>query len=270
MNSITYNSEAHDKIYKKYNAKHAEIYNPFEQSRLKGLAKRLKELVAKEPVQVLDVGAGTGNLSLKFLEVGCEVTAADVSRKSLDLLTLLSGNDDKLKTAIISDKGLPFASEQFDIAVTYSVLHHVPDYLHTVREMLRVVKKSGYVFIDHEANAFKWEPSEKLKEYYSHTQQTPIDYLKKVIKSGEIFTPSFWKAVFIKSFVNKRYQREGDIHVWKDDHIDWEKIKQICLESNASIVEEVDYLLYKQKGGLDLFNQYKDHCSDTKFMIIRK
>ena len=89
-------------------------------------------------------------------------------------------------------------------------------------------------------------------------------------KTGEIFTPSFWKAVFIKSFVNKRYQREGDIHVWKDDHIDWEKIKQICLESNASIVEEVDYLLYKQKGGLDLFNQYKDHCSDTKFMIIRK
>jgi ubiquinone/menaquinone biosynthesis C-methylase UbiE len=66
--SIKHNKEAHDTIAKVYDLKHAEIYNEVEQQRLNETIKDLILLFrGKDTPQVLDFGAGTGNLSLKFL-----------------------------------------------------------------------------------------------------------------------------------------------------------------------------------------------------------
>lgn len=266
------NKDIHDKVYKTYNLKHAEIYNDYEQSRLKDLIQETVDLVGKpaQEVKVLDVGAGTGNLARKYLDIGCEVTASDVSAKSLDLLEKLSGSPQNLAKHVIEGDTLDFLDNTFDIVCTYSVLHHIPDYLKTVREMIRVVKPGGYVYIDHEANSFFYEPDEKLKEYKSETKQTTLEHILKLHRTRELYTFDFFKAAFIKSFINKRYQREGDIHVWKDDHIEWDKISAIVKESGAKIFREVDYLMYRPKGGLDLYREYSSECSDTKYMIIQK
>lgn len=137
------NQKAHDKISIVYDKKHTEIYNEVEQNRLnKTIEKILIRLEQKDDISVLDFGSGTGNLALKFLSYNCLVTAIDVSEKSL--LVLLdktkSSSKDRLNTTVLTGNKVPFPDNHFDVVATYSVLHHIPDYLFAVQEMMRVTK----------------------------------------------------------------------------------------------------------------------------------
>ncbi len=266
---IQHNQKAHDKIARVYNLKHPEIYNHYEQSRLQKVIGDLVKKVEEDDIKVLDMGAGTGNLSLKFLREGCEVIALDVSPKSLQLLERMNNYSQKLKTVVLRGKELPFPDNTFDIVSTYSVLHHIPDYLASVSEMIRVCKPNGYIYIDHEANENHWNPDPALREWRLKTKQNFYGYLRKIILTKEIFCVSLYKAVWIKLFINKRYEREGDIHVWLDDHIEWRKIKKVATDENCKIDQEIDYLQFRSKGK-NLFDSYKDICSDTKLMIFQK
>ncbi|MDD4188402.1 MAG: hypothetical protein PHX04_06610, partial [Bacilli bacterium] len=88
--------------------------------------------------------------------------------------------------------------------------------------------------------------------------------------SKELFNFDFLKTVFIKFFINKKYQREGDIHVWTDDHIEWEKVKELIKKEKCEIFEEEDYLMYKPKGGLKIYEEYSELTNDTKLIVIKK
>jgi ubiquinone/menaquinone biosynthesis C-methylase UbiE len=262
-----YNAQAYNKIYKIYNLKHSEIYNSIEQERLKRV---ISGIVSNKNISVLDVGAGTGNLALKFLSSDSKVTAADVSVNSLELLKQLSNNNQNLKTITLTDNKLPFEDNSFDVVATYSVLHHIPNYLLTVQEMLRVTKKGGLIYIDHEHNETKWFPTKDLNEYYSINKKGKFYYLKVLYKTRELFTFGFIKEMFIRTFLNKKYEKEGDVHVWPDDHINWDKIKEIFLKDGHKILTENNYLLYRPEAGLIPYNKYKNRCNDIKYIIVQK
>ncbi|OQA31899.1 MAG: hypothetical protein BWY55_00196 [archaeon ADurb.Bin336] len=268
-NIISQNKKAHDKIFKVYNLKHSEIYNKIEQARLRKVILNIVKKVKAKEINVLDVGAGTGNLSLKFLDEGCKVIASDVSEKSLELLKKLSNKNKNLSVAMITNENLPFKDNEFDITCCYSVLHHVPDYINTVKEMIRVTKPGGFIYIDHEANENKWKPNKYLIEYYKKTNQTFVEHLIKLIKTRELFSFDFIKTFFIKTFVDKRYKREGDIHVWIDDHINWKKIRALS-KKHCKIILEEDYLMYKQKVGLKEYLNLRKLCNDTKYILLKK
>lgn len=270
LNNIKHNQIQHDKLASTYNIKHSEIYNIYEQSRLKkSIDFCIKSVNSNSSVKVLDFGAGTGNLSRIFLEKGCTVTACDVSQKSLNILKdkLPSNN---LDTVLYNGLKLPFEDNTFDITTTYSVLHHIPNYISAVKEMIRVTKKDGLICIDHEANENKWNPSIELIEYNSLTKQTIFEHIKKLFIAKELFTFDFIKTVFIKFFINKKYQREGDIHVWKDDHIEWKKVNELIKKEKCEIFKEEDYLMYKPKGGLEIYEKYSKLTNDTKLIVIKK
>lgn len=267
---VKHNINVHNKVYKKYNLKHSEIYNKYEQKRLNNEIEKLVSKIKHSKIKVLDIGTGTGNLSLKFLEKKCHVYAADVSIKSLKLLKKLSGNNEKLKLKLLKNEKIPFEDNTFDVTATYSVLHHIPDYLFAVKEMIRVTNKGGYIFMDHEGNENAWNPNNSLKQYGKLVHQTTLEYIKKIFQTREMFTLEFLKAVFIKLFIDKKYQREGDIHVWKDDHVEWDKIKKILKETNCKIVEEKDYLLYLPKISIAQYNRLKDKCNNAKMLIAQK
>ena len=270
FDNIKHNQTQHDKVALTYNSKHSEIYNIYEQNRLeKNLDFCIKYIDCNSIIKILDFGAGTGNLCRIFLEKGCSVTACDVSQKSLNVLKdkLHSYN---LNAVLYNGLKLPFDDNIFDITATYSVLHHIPDYISAVKEMIRVTKKGGLIYIDHEANNNKWNPPVKLKEYNSLTKQTAFEHIRKLYISKELFNFDFLKTVFIKFFINKKYQREGDIHVWKDDHIEWNKIKELIIEEKCEIFKEENYLMYKPKVGLEIYEKYSKLTNDTKLIVIKK
>ena len=73
------NVRAYAKVAHRYDRKHDEIFNPVEQSRLRGSLERATGEIRSGGWRALDIGCGTGNVTAHLLELGFEVTAADVS-----------------------------------------------------------------------------------------------------------------------------------------------------------------------------------------------
>ena len=83
------NSIIHDRIAKRYDTAHGEIFNDIEQHRIRSALVEVSDLLdepTEEKYKALDFGAGTGNLTNHLLQLGFDVTAADVSRESLEIL----------------------------------------------------------------------------------------------------------------------------------------------------------------------------------------
>jgi len=261
---------AHDQVADSYDEKHVEIFNSVEQERLAKVVAEVRSLAARPAPDMLDVGAGTGNLSLKFLSVGCRVCAADVSSRALEQRARKVPDGSLLSTRLLVDNRLPFPDGSFDIVGAYSVLHHIPDYLFAVREMARVLRPGGLIYIDHEWSDRSWRSDPALEQYRALTKLSPWEHLWTLVRSGEAFTLAFAKTVFMKAFVNRRYEREGDIHIWPDDHIEWRRVEAVLAEGEAPIVRSQEYLHYKPRGGRALYDQFRDRCSDMQFVIARK
>jgi ubiquinone/menaquinone biosynthesis C-methylase UbiE len=268
--ALAHNARAHDQVADVYDGKHVEIYNPIEQARLRETVAQLVTLCGKPRPDALDMGAGTGNLAMKLLAAGCNVSAADVSPRSLERLAAKAPPGTKIETRLITGRSLPFEDASFDIVGTYSVLHHVPDYVFAVSEMARVLRPGGWLYIDHEACPGAWKVDPVLGQYRHATRLTPAAHLAQLARSGELFSYAFAKTVFMKLFVDRRYEREGDIHVWPDDHIEWDRIEGALAQAGVAMERSRDYLVYRPRGGEALFNQYRDRCADTRYVFARK
>ena len=101
--------------------------------------------------RVLDVGCGTGLLSLKFLKrADCRVTAVD---SSADMLRLFKGKIDALALesrvrCLRQDASqLHFDRESFDIVAATVALHHVEDKLPMLRRIRTLLKSQGRLVV---------------------------------------------------------------------------------------------------------------------------
>ena len=259
---ISRNVTVHDRLARKYDALHGEIFNDVEQARLHDALTTARDAVqtGADPVEALDFGCGSGNLSRHLLELGTSVTAADVSPGFLELVASRYGSK-KLRTLhmIGGDlSGVPDAS--FDLIATYSVLHHIPDYLAACSELARLCKPGGVVMIDHEQNEAYWRSEPSYRAYWSAGMRT--DWRKFLTPSNYVHR--------LRRVLNPRYTNEGDIHVFADDHIEWDKIKAVFAGAGFDVVREDDYLLYRLLCRPEVFDRYKDEITDTKAMIFRK
>lgn len=96
---------------------------------------------------VLDVGCGSGRISIYLDDCGYRVTSIDVSEGLLAVARELSGGRTK-NIRFLHTEGLPFpfGDEQFDIVVGFKILCYIPtralrnDFM---KEMCRVLKPGG-------------------------------------------------------------------------------------------------------------------------------
>ena len=127
------------------------------------------------------------------------------------------------------------------------------------RELARITAPGGVVVIDHEASPASWtDPI--LAEFRSNGMRTdwrkfltPMNYVHRL------------KRVF-----NPKYSNEGDIHVWPDDHIEWDKIAETMSGEGMSVIREKDYLLSRALQRPDAYEQYRNRCNDTRVTVYRK
>ena len=265
---IKFNKLVNDGLSGKYERLHGDIFNDIEQERLRKALKKAAEAVRTgvEPVHALDYGCGSGNLTGHLIELGIETVSADISEGFLDLIKRNFSRTGLSDVLAINGKDLSGVDDDsFDMVATYSVLHHVPDYLGIVAEMCRVAKPGGVIYIDHEV----------IESYYRRTQEC-VEFLRKARPTVN-FKRCFRLLIdvggykhIIRRLLNPRYKREGDIHVWPDDHIEWDKIEQLLISKGCKIVLKEDYLLYKSIYDLDVYNQYKGRCVDQRMLIARK
>ncbi len=101
----------------------------------------------KKDQKVLDVGCGTGLLSLKFLEkADCYITGIDSSPEMLSIfiekikkLALSHRIDYKLEDA----KSIEFEQNSFDIVASTMTLHHLKNKYPTIKKIYNILKPEG-------------------------------------------------------------------------------------------------------------------------------
>jgi ubiquinone/menaquinone biosynthesis C-methylase UbiE len=259
---IDRNVAIHDKIARKYDALHGEIFNEVEQERLHRALITARDAVVtgRQPLQALDFGCGSGNLSRHLLALDVSVTAADVSQGFLDLVRSRY-QDDRLATYLMEDGDLSgLADGRYDMIATYSVLHHIPNYLAACAELARLCRPGGVILIDHEATEEHWGGDPIYRAFQKVALR--FDWRKFMMPANYIHR--------LRRVFDPRHSNEGDIHVWPDDHIEWTKIKKLMVQLGFEIVLEEDYLLYRQLYRREIYDQFVGRCTDTKVMVFRK
>jgi ubiquinone/menaquinone biosynthesis C-methylase UbiE len=291
MDPIIMNGKAHDRDADKYDEKHIEIYNPTEQKRIHHVLKdALKHIKTKTDLpRVLDFGAGTGNLTEHLMGLGVKVVAADISLKYLERLRRKLGKDNskRLETMLLNGNDLSGISNgSLDMVATYSVLHHVPDYLKIIDEFVRVLKTGGIVYIDHEVCPSYWEQNAEYQAYLEELgSEFRIVHLKELgITSHDhkIEFEGVWKKFFpfskwIKqakgrpsSHQKRKIPKGGDLHVYKDDHLAWDNIES-RLSSQCEIIKNVDYLVCRERDEIPkVWGKWQSKCADMHMIIAGK
>ncbi len=263
---IKHNITTHDKIYNKYDKIHTEIFNNLEQARLhEKLALAIKQIKTNSPAPTaLDYGAGSGNLTGHLTSLGIKTTAADLSQNFLNLVKQRYSHTNLLSTLLVNGTDLSnIPDNSFDLAATYSVLHHVPDYLGIIKEMVRVLKPGGIIYIDHERCSDFWNPSPTYSEFQKLTKLSFFHNWPKFFKLSKYISG-------LKKLFNPRFQAEGDIHIWADDHVEWEKVKELLMSNGCEIILDENYLVYDQNYPVEIYNRFKDKIADTKLLVARK
>ena len=259
---IARNIAVHDRIARKYERRHDEIFNPREQARLGAVLADAKAAIAsgRAPLKALDFGCGSGNLTGHLLRLGFHVTAADVSPAFLKLVDARHTGA-PLSTHRLNGHDLRELDDgAFDLVATYSVLHHIPDYLAALREVARVTAPGGVVVVDHELNEEFWTGNPAFAQLQTEALRPDL---------SRFFRPANYYHK-IRRLFDPRHTNEGDIHVWPDDHIEWPKIRGLLESLGFEVIRDEDYLLYRGRYRPEAYDRFVGRCTDTKVMIFRK
>lgn len=104
-----------------------------------------------ENKKVLEAGCGVSPMPFLWANYGADVTAIDLSDKSIELMKKFNYDDyfgigaNKIHFDLGNLADLPYEDNTFDIIETISVLEHIPfpSYLKALSEMYRVLKPNG-------------------------------------------------------------------------------------------------------------------------------
>jgi len=115
----------------------------------------LKRKLGDDTESVLDVGAGTGFLSIMLAEMGYEVVGLDISEEMLRRARKKAADRGvKVEFKLGDAEDLPFDAGSFDAVVNRAVLWSLPNPEKAIREWKRVLKHGGRLcFFLHEPHA---------------------------------------------------------------------------------------------------------------------
>lgn len=120
-----------------YDKKEAYL-NSFEKGQALSL---LGDITGKK---ILDVGAGTGRLSIPLQRTGGEVVACDVSA---EMLKVLARKNRHIKTVVGEAESLPFPDNSFDIVTAAFLIVHLKNPTRFFDEVYRVLKDGGLFLV---------------------------------------------------------------------------------------------------------------------------
>jgi SAM-dependent methyltransferase len=121
------------------------------------------ELLSGRDLSVLDLGAGTGWLSLLIsrYESVKDVTVLDSSRSNLEgmlpqIAPLMGGDLSKLRPVVGRFSPLLVPDQYFDVIVESSAIHHAESLPQLLRELARALKPNGYLVLINETILPDW------------------------------------------------------------------------------------------------------------------
>jgi SAM-dependent methyltransferase len=109
-------------------------------------------LVPKEKAVVLDAGTGPGRIPVLISQMRpqWQITAIDLAANMLQIASqhLQQANlQQQIRLELVDVKDLPYADQVFDLIISNSLVHHLPDPLPFFQELKRVSKLHSGIFI---------------------------------------------------------------------------------------------------------------------------
>jgi SAM-dependent methyltransferase len=146
--------------------------------------------------KILDLGCGAG--SLPALLAAHHVTGVDVDLSALRYASFPG--------ACADSRRLPFAGQTFDLVICHHSLEHVHDVPGTIREIRRVLRPEGRLFITVPDG---WSFSDRLYRFLlcggGHLQRFTFENIVGEIESGTELHLAGWKELLSSFlFVDKR------------------------------------------------------------------
>jgi len=103
-------------------------------------------------LRVLDLGSGNGLIPLMLVDrlPNIDVLGIDLARHMLDVAERHragSPHGDRLRFEVADVKALPYDDASFDVVISNTILHHIPEPRALMREAWRVLRPGGVMLI---------------------------------------------------------------------------------------------------------------------------
>jgi ubiquinone/menaquinone biosynthesis C-methylase UbiE len=184
---------------------------------------------AKEAVQlaginarVLDVGTGTARIPIMIsqLRPQWQIIAIDLADSMLEIgqKNILNANcQEQIKLEKVDGKNLPYQSEQFDLVISNSLIHHLENPLPFLREIKRVLKPNGGIFL---RDLFRPDSEEIIK---GMVREIDPNFS---LRQAQLFQDSL-RAAFTLAEIADLIQQSGleNVKIYQSSERHWTAIK---------------------------------------------
>ena len=113
------------------------------------LAKIYQTVLVKEKAVVLDIGFGTGTLTQKLYERGCEIWGQDFSQRMIDLASAKMPDAHLFQGDFSEGLEMPLLRNSYDFIIATYSLHHLTDErkISLIRSLKELLKEDGIILI---------------------------------------------------------------------------------------------------------------------------
>ncbi len=166
------------------------------------------------PKRILDLGCGMGGFLAGLADLGEHVVPSDVSLESLAHCSERGFADGVLSSGYT----LPFADDSFDLVCMFDAIEHIPDDDKVMREVARVLRPGGHVFVSVPAYQFLYANNDRVAK---HERRYTRSRLRKVFQqaglavernthSNVFLFPVILPTVLLIKLIEKLVPREVD------------------------------------------------------------
>jgi len=115
-------------------------------------------------VKLLDAGTGTALIPIELCgrNTNCHITAIDLAGEMLKVArqnVIREKFENRIALELVDSKCIPYEDRSFDAVISNSILHHIPEPSSVLKELVRICKQGGLLFV---RDLMRPESEEKL------------------------------------------------------------------------------------------------------------
>ena len=166
------------------------------------IEEQLMKLNLPKDSRILNVGAATFRSSEMLSQFG-KVTSLEYDKECCEFVR------NQLKKEVINGSALdlPFETSAFDLVCAFDVVEHIENDKLALKEMRRVCKENGVIFITVPAFNFLWSEHDEIAHHYRrYTKKTLMKVVntpkEKIIRNTYFNSLLFFPIAFIRGLSN--------------------------------------------------------------------